>query len=110
MQAASQVRFTSVREIVALEAILKAYIYEAIEVENAGLKVPLKKTAAFIMPVEFQNTLKENPALKDAFKALTPGRQRAYLLHFAAPKQTKTRESRIEKCIPQILNGKGLND
>jgi len=93
-----------------LERILKAYIYEAIEVEKAGLKVKLKKTAEFKMPEEFQNKLNKTPALKKAFYALTPGRQRGYLLHFAAPKQSKTRESRIEKSMPHILKGKGLND
>ena len=110
VQAARQIRFTSVREIVEMEPILKAYIHEAIEVEKAGLKVNFKKTAEFIMPEEFQNKLDEIPALKTAFEALTPGRQRAYKLYFSAPKQSKTRESRVEKCMPQILNGKGLND
>jgi uncharacterized protein YdeI (YjbR/CyaY-like superfamily) len=110
VQAARQVRFTNVKEIGKMKAILKAYIYEAIEVEKAGLKVPLKKTAAFKIPEEFQHTLDKSPALKAAFKALTPGRQRAYLLYFAAPKQSKTRESRVEKYTQQILNGMGLND
>ena len=110
VQAARQIRFTNVKEIVKLKTILKAYIFEAIEVEKAGLKVPLKKTAEFSMPEEFKNKLNKNAALKTAFYALTPGRQRGYLLHFSAPKQSKTRESRIEKCMPQILNGKGLND
>jgi len=110
VQAARQVRFTNVREIVKMERILKAYIYEAIELEKAGLKVDLKKTAEFTMPGEFQQKLDKMPDLKKAFDALTPGRQRGYLLHFAAPKQSKTRESRIEKSIPQILKGKGLND
>ncbi|RFM26437.1 YdeI/OmpD-associated family protein [Deminuibacter soli] len=110
VQAARQVRFTHVKEIVKLERVLKTYVYEAIEVEKAGLKVPLKKTKEFAMPEEFQSRLAKKPALKKAFEALTPGRQRAYLLYFAAPKQTKTRESRIEKSIPQILEGKGLND
>ena len=110
VQAACQIRFTNVKEIVKLKTILKAYIFEAIEVEKAGLKVPLKKTAEFSMPEEFKNKLNKNAALKTAFYALTPGRQRGYLLHFSAPKQSKTRESRIEKCMPQILNGKGLND
>jgi uncharacterized protein YdeI (YjbR/CyaY-like superfamily) len=109
-QAGRQIRFTNVREIVEMETILKAYIYEAIEVEKAGLKVNFKKTAEFIIPEEFQNILDEIPALKTAFDALTPGRQRAYILYFSAPKQSKTRESRVEKCIQQILNGKGLND
>ena len=110
VQAARQIRFTNVREIVKLKAILKAYIYEAIEVEKAGLKVPLKKTKEFSMPEEFQNKLNETPALKKAFNVLTPGRQRACLLYFSQPKQSKTREARVEKFIPQILNGKGLND
>lgn len=109
-QAARQIRFTHVREIVDMEPILKAYIYEAIEVENAGLKVNFKKTAEFTMPEEFQNKLDENAALKTAFDALTPGRQRAYILYFSAPKQSKTRESRVEKYMQQILIGKGLND
>lgn len=110
VQAARQIRFTNVQEIVKLAPILKAYIYEAIEVEKAGLKVELKETAAFPMAEEFKNQLDELPALKIAFEALTPGRQRAYLLHFAAPKQSKTRTARIEKSMPQILKGKGLND
>jgi uncharacterized protein YdeI (YjbR/CyaY-like superfamily) len=110
VQAARQVRFTNVREIVKMEKILKAYIYEAIEVEKAGLKVDLKKTSDFKVPEEFQNKLNKNTALKTAFNALTPGRQRAYIFYFSQPKQSKTRESRVEKSIPQILNGKGLND
>ena len=110
VQAARQIRFTNVREIVKLERILKAHIYEAIEVEKAGLKVNLKKTTEFNIPEEFQNKLDKTPTLKTAFKALTPGRQRAYLLYFSAPKQSKTRESRIVKYMQQILKGKGLND
>src|SRR5450432_4898917 len=110
VQAARQIRFTHVREIVKMEPILKAYVYEAIEVEKAGLEVNFKKTAEFKMPEEFKKKLDKNASLKTAFKALTPGRQKAYLLHFSAPKQSKTRESRVEKSIPQILNGKGLND
>ena len=110
VQAGRQIRFTNIREIVEMETILKAYIYEAIEVENAGLKVNFKKNAEFIFPVEFQNKIDEIPALKIAFDALTPGRQRAYLLYFSEPKQSKTRESRIERFMEQILNGKGLND
>ena len=110
VQAGRQIRFTNVREIVEMETILKAYIYEAIEVEKAGLKVNFKKTTEFIIPEELQNKLDEIPALKTAFDALTPGRQRAYILYFSAPKQSKTRESRVEKCMQQILNGKGLND
>lgn len=109
-QAARQIRFTSVSQIRELEPLLKAYLYEAIEVEKAGLKVTLKKTEEFKVPEEFQLKLTEFPALKTAFEALTPGRQRAYLLHFSAPKQSSTRKSRIENCIQQILNGKGLND
>ncbi len=109
-QAARQTRFTNVREIADMEPVLKAYINEAIELEKAGLKVKLKKTTDFAIPEEFQNRLDEIPALKTAFAALTPGRQRAYLLYFSAPKQSKTRESRIEKCVEQILDGKGLND
>ena len=110
VQAARQIRFTNIREIVKLEKTLKAHIYEAVEVERAGLKVNLKKTKEYKVPEEFQKKLDKNRALKTAFQALTPGRQRGYLLYFSAPKQTKTRESRIEKCMPQILNGKGLND
>jgi len=112
VQAGRQIRFTNVREIVKMNRIVKIYIYEAIEVEKAGLKVNLKKTTAFTIPEEFQKKLsaKGGPALKAAFDALTPGRQRAYLLHFSAPKQSKTREARIEKCRQQILKGKGLND
>lgn len=110
VQVARQIRFTGIKEIVKQKAQLKAYIYEAIEVEKAGLKVELKKTAAFNTPEEFQNRLKKNAALKKAFDALTPGRQRAYLLYFDAAKQSKTRESRIEKSIPDILAGKGIND
>jgi uncharacterized protein YdeI (YjbR/CyaY-like superfamily) len=110
VQAARQIRFTSVREIVKLKPVLKAYIHEAIEVEKAGLKVNFKKTTEFIIPEEFQNKLDKIPSLKTAFDALTPGRQRAYILYFSAPKQSRTRESRVEKCMQQILNGKGLND
>ncbi len=110
VQAARQVRFTNLQEILKSEATLKAYIYEAIEVERAGLKVTLKKTEDFKMPEEFQNKLDKDSKLKTAFNALTPGRQRAYKLYFAAPKQSKTREARIEKCMPKILEGKGLND
>jgi uncharacterized protein YdeI (YjbR/CyaY-like superfamily) len=110
VQAGRQIRFTNVREIVEMETILKAYIYEAIEVEKAGLEVNYKKTSEFILPEELQNKFDEIPALKTAFDALTPGRQRGYILYFSAPKQSKTRESRVEKCMQQILNGKGLND
>jgi len=110
VQAGRQIRFTNVRQIAEMEPILKVYINEAIEVEKAGLKVAYKKTSEFKMPVEFQNKINETPALKTAFKALTPGRQRGYLLYFSAPKQSKTREARVQKCVPQILKGKGLND
>ncbi len=110
VQAARQARFTNVREVVEKEAVLKAYIYEAIEVEKAGLKVTLKKTAAFKVPEEFQNKLDGNLALKTAFNKLTPGRQRAYILYFSAPKQSKTRETRIGKYMQPIFDGKGLND
>ena len=110
VQAARQVRFTSASEVTKMKSILKAYIFQAIEVEKAGLKVKLKKATEYSVPEEFKKKLDKNVALKSAFKALTPGRQRAYLLYFAAPKQSKTRESRIEKCMPQILKGRGLND
>ena len=110
VQAPRQIRFTHVREIVKMKTILKAYIHEAIEVEKTGLEVNYKKTSEFIIPEEFQNKLDVIPALKTAFKALTPGRQRGYILYFSAPKQSKTRESRVEKRSRQILNGKGLND
>src|SRR5450432_229376 len=112
VQAARQIRFTNVREIVKMQPVLKAYIYEAIEVEKAGLNVNFKKNTELIFPEEFQNKLsaKGGHALKTAFGALTPGRQRAYNLYFSAPKQSKTRESRTEKCMQRILNGKGLND
>ena len=109
-QAARQIRFTNVREIVAMEPILKAYIYEALEVEKAGLEVNFKAKTELIHSEEFQKKLDENPALKAAFEALTPGRQRAYNLYFSAPRQSKTRVSRVAKCMQQILNGKGLND
>ncbi|WP_058829956.1 YdeI/OmpD-associated family protein [Paenibacillus polymyxa] len=109
-QAGRQIRFTNVEEIIEMETILKVYINEAIEVEKAGLKVDFKKNTELIFPEEFQAKLDEDPALKTAFAALTPGRQRAYVMHFSAPKQSKTRESRIEKCMQDILNGKGLND
>ncbi len=110
VQAARQIRFTHIREIVKIKSILKAYIYEAIEVEKAGLKVNFKKSKDFIIPEEFLSKLDEIPNLKTAFDTLTPGRQRAYILYFSAPKQSKTRESRVEKYIQQILNGKGLDD
>jgi uncharacterized protein YdeI (YjbR/CyaY-like superfamily) len=110
VQAARQIRFTNVREIVTMEKILKAYIHEAIDVEKAGLKVNFKKTTEFRIPEEFQRKLVEIRGLKTAFEALTPGRQRGYLFYFSQPKQSKTRESRIEKCTQQILSGKGLDD
>ncbi|OAB41981.1 YdeI/OmpD-associated family protein [Paenibacillus glacialis] len=110
VQAARQIRFTNVQEIVEMETILKAYIYEAIEVEKSGLEVDFKKTTEYTIPEEFQNKLDEIPGLKTAFEALTPGRQRAYIYYFSQPKQSKTRVSRVEKCMQQILNGKGLND
>ncbi|HXB57926.1 MAG TPA: YdeI family protein [Candidatus Acidoferrales bacterium] len=110
VQAARQVRFTNVSQVVKLVATLKAYIKEAIEAEKAGLKVTYKKTSDFPVPEEFKNQLAQNSALKTAFEALTPGRQRGYLLYFAAPKQSQTRESRIEKCLPLIFDGIGLHD
>lgn len=109
-QSARQIRFTNAPDIVAMASTLKAYIYAAIEVEKAGLKVQYKKTSEFPMPKEFQQKLDELPALKTAYNALTPGRQRAYLLHFSQPKQSKTRAARVEKYIPYILSGKGLHD
>ena len=110
VQAARQIRFTHVKEITGAKAILTAYIKEAIEVEKAGLKVNLKKTSEYKMPEEFQAALKGNAELKTAFEALTPGRQRGYLYYFSQAKQSKTREARIEKCIPQIFKGKGFDD
>ena len=109
-QAARQIRFTSAQEVDKKKSIVKTCIKAAIEVEKAGLKVALKDTAEFEMPEEFSARLDEMPALKKAFAALTPGRQRAYLLHFSSAKQSKTRIARVEKCIPQILDGKGLDD
>jgi len=108
VQAARQIRFTNVQEIVEMETILKAYIKESIEVEKAG--VIFKKNTEFTIPEELQNKFDEIPALKTSFEALTPGRQRAYILYFSQPKQSKTRQSRVEKYMQQILNGKGLND
>jgi uncharacterized protein YdeI (YjbR/CyaY-like superfamily) len=110
VQAARQIRFNSVPEILKLESVLKAYVQQAIEVENAGLEVEYKKTAEFKVPEEFQTKLEKQPRLKKAFAALTPGRQRGYLLYFAGAKQSQTRESRIEKCLPRIFDGKGLDD
>lgn len=110
VQAARQIRFTNVQQIVEMQSVLKSYIKEAIEVEKAGLEVSYKKTSEFAIPQEFQNKLDDSRALKNAFNALTPGRQRGYVLYFSAAKQSKTREARVEKCLPQILEGKGLND
>jgi uncharacterized protein YdeI (YjbR/CyaY-like superfamily) len=110
VQAARQMRFTSEKEITKMKATIKAYIQEALNVEKAGLKVPMKETAEFDMPTEFKAALNEMPELKKAFYQLTPGRQRGYLLHFSSAKQTKTREARIEKYTPGILKGKGLED
>jgi len=110
VQSARQIRFTDLKGIAKLEKPIKAYIYEAIEVERAGLKVKLKKSADFKIPEEFQKKLDKRPALKSAFEALTPGRQKGYIFYFSQPKQSKTRESRVEKYIPQILEGRGLND
>lgn len=110
VQAARQIRFTEVQQITDLEKELQAYMFEAVEIEESGAKVEMKKTGEFDMAEEFQARLDHDSPLKEAFESLTPGRQRAYLLHFSSPKQSKTREARIEKCIPQILDGKGLND
>ena len=109
-QAGRQIRFTSVRQIVAMESIVKAYIAEAIEVEKAGLKVKLKIHSEYRIPEELQRKLDAAPSLKAAFEALTPGRQRAYMFHVSEPKQAETRESRVEKCMGRILDGKGLKD
>jgi uncharacterized protein YdeI (YjbR/CyaY-like superfamily) len=108
-QAAQRIKFTSVADVQKMEATLKAYIREALAVEKAGLQVEYKKNPEPV-PEELQKKLREEPAFKSAFQALTPGRQRAYLLYFNGAKQSKTRESRVEKCVPQILKGKGLND
>lgn len=110
VQAARQIRFTDLQQVIDLKPTIKAYIFEAIDVEKAGLEVKLKKTAKFKMPDEFKNRLARNSDLESAFKALTPGRQRGYLLYFSQAKQSKTREARIEKCMPDIFDGKGLND
>ena len=110
VQSARQVRFTSLAQIVKMERILKSYVYEAIEVERAGLKVKYKKTSQFKIPEEFQIKLNKTPKLKTAFDTLTPGRQRAYIFYFSQPKLSKTRTSRVEKYVKQILNGKGLDD
>ena len=110
VQSSRQVRFTSIQEVLKVEHLLKAYIYEAIEVEKAGLKVVFKKNTELVFPEEFQKKLEDTAELKTAFDALTPGRQRAYILYFSAPKQSKTRVSRIDKCMQKILMGKGLDD
>ena len=110
VQSARQIRFTNIREIVKMEKILKAYVFEAVEVERAGLKVKLKKTSEFKVPDEFQKRLDKSSALKKTFDALTPGRQRAYIFYFSQAKQSKTREARVEKYLKQIFNGKGLDD
>lgn len=110
VQSARQIRFTNINEINELKQTIRTYVFEAIEVEKAGLKVNLKNTKEYSVPDEFQKYLDDNPSLKTAFEALTPGRKRGYLLHFSQAKQSKTRQSRIEKCMPKILNGEGLND
>jgi uncharacterized protein YdeI (YjbR/CyaY-like superfamily) len=110
VQSARQIRFGNLREIIKLESTIKAYVKEAIEVEKAGLEVNFKKTKEFTMPEEFQHQLDKNASLKSAFEALTPGRQRGYLLYFSGAKQSKTREARVEKCLPRILDGLGLDD
>jgi uncharacterized protein YdeI (YjbR/CyaY-like superfamily) len=110
VQVPRQVRFTNLKEIVRLERVLKSYIYEAIEVERAGLTIKLKKVSDYKIPEEFQAKLNKNRSLQKAFDALTPGRQKGYIFYFSQPKQSKTRESRIEKCIPLILKGKGWNE
>ncbi|ACT00584.1 YdeI/OmpD-associated family protein [Paenibacillus sp. JDR-2] len=110
VQAARQIRFTNVEQIIEMEDILKAYIHEAIGIEESGQEITYKKNDQYSVPEELQVKFEEQPAFKEAFEALTPGRQRAYLLHFSAAKQSKTREARIEKYYQQILEGKGLND
>lgn len=110
IQATRQIRFTNLQQIIDLENVLSDYIFEAVEIEESGAKVEMKKTHEFNIPEEFAQKLSENPELQKAFEALTPGRQRAYLLYFSSAKQSKTRISRIEKYITEILNGKGLND
>lgn len=110
VQAARQMRFISIKEVIKLKPAIKAYVKEAIAIEKSGAKVELKKTKEFEMADEFKIKLKAMPSLKKAFKALTPGRQRGYLLYFSSAKQSKTREARVEKYVPQILKGKGLDD
>lgn len=110
VQAARQIRFTSAEQIGKMDNALKSYIHNAIAAEKSGAKVEMKKTSEFSMPEEFQARLDQDDSLKAAFTSLTPGRQRGYLLHFSSAKQAKTREARIDKCLPQILEGKGLDD
>jgi uncharacterized protein YdeI (YjbR/CyaY-like superfamily) len=110
VQAARQIRFTDAKQIAKLKATLKSYIRNAIEVERAGLKVAFKKRAEFAVAGEFQSCLDGSAALKEAFEALTPGRQKGYLLYFSSAKQAKTREARVERCMPRILEGLGLDD
>jgi uncharacterized protein YdeI (YjbR/CyaY-like superfamily) len=110
VQSARQIRFSNLREIIKLESTIKAYVKEAIEVEKAGLEIDFKKTKEFTIPEEFQQQLDKNAFLKSAFEELTPGRQRGYLLYFSGAKQSKTREARVEKCMPRILDGLGLDD
>ncbi len=110
VQVARQLRFTEATEVVKLKQTVKAYILEAVAVEKSGVQVKLKETADFDMPEEFERELKRQPALRKAFHALTPGRQRGYLLHFSAAKQSKTRAARVAKCVEPILAGKGLDD
>jgi uncharacterized protein YdeI (YjbR/CyaY-like superfamily) len=109
-QVGRQIRFTDVQDVAMLKNIVTAYVAEAIEVERSGLKVQLQEGNELTLPVEFQRRLDESPELRAAFAALTPGRQRGYNIHFSSPKQSKTREARVDKCLPQILRGKGLND
>jgi uncharacterized protein YdeI (YjbR/CyaY-like superfamily) len=110
VQSARQIRFSEADQVVEMESLLKGYIHEAIEVEKAGLKVDYKETSEYKIPLEFQSKLDELPALKAAFEALTPGRQRGYLFYFSQPKLASTRQARVEKYLPQIMDGKGLND
>lgn len=110
VQAGRQIRFTNLKEIVELKTVLKAYIKQAIEVEKSGLKVEFKKTKDYALPEEFQSKLDESSRLKEAFEALTPGRQRAYIFYFSQAKQSKTREARVEKCVDRIMDGLGLDD
>ncbi len=110
VQSARVIPFTNAREVVKLEPTIKNYVYEAMEIENAGMKVRFKETSEYKMPVELQDKLKKNTTFKKAFDALTPGRQRGYIIHFSEPKKSETRAARIEKCTPKILKGEGLHD